>query len=72
LGLAPLVARRIFEALGELHRGGTSILLVEQNARAALGLAGRGYVLESGRVAMGGPARELLGDPRVRAAYLGE
>lgn len=71
LGLAPLVARRIFEVLGELHRAGTSILLVEQNARAALGLAGRGYVLESGRVAMNGPARELLRDPRVRTAYLG-
>jgi branched-chain amino acid transport system ATP-binding protein len=72
LGLAPLVARRIFEVLGELHRSGTSILLVEQNARAALGLAARGYVLEGGRVVLAGPARELLEDPRVRGAYLGE
>jgi branched-chain amino acid transport system ATP-binding protein len=71
LGLAPLVARRIFEVLGELHRSGTSILLVEQNARAALGLAARGYVLEGGRVVLAGPARELLEDPRVRSAYLG-
>jgi branched-chain amino acid transport system ATP-binding protein len=65
-------ARRIFEVLGELHRSGTSILLVEQNARAALGLAARGYVLEGGRVVLAGPARELLEDPRVRGAYLGE
>ncbi|HXG60333.1 MAG TPA: ABC transporter ATP-binding protein, partial [Planctomycetota bacterium] len=72
LGLAPQVARRIFEVLGELHRSGTSILLVEQNVRAALGLAARGYVLEGGRVVLGGAARELLADPRVRAAYLGE
>lgn len=71
LGLAPQVVRRIFEVLRELHRGGTSLLLVEQNVRAALALAARGYVLESGRIALSGPARELLEDERVRAAYLG-
>lgn len=71
LGLAPQVVRRIFEVLRELHRGGTSLLLVEQNVRAALALAARGYVLESGRIVLSGPSRELLEDERVRAAYLG-
>ncbi|MFN3485862.1 MAG: ABC transporter ATP-binding protein, partial [Planctomycetota bacterium] len=71
LGLAPQVVRRIFEVLRELHRGGTSLLVVEQNVRAALALAARGYVLESGRIVLSGPSRELLEDERVRAAYLG-
>lgn len=71
LGLAPLVAREIFRILGELATGGMTILLVEQNARAALGLAGRGYVMETGRVVAEGAGRALLNNPRLRGAYLG-
>ncbi|MDT7839024.1 ABC transporter ATP-binding protein [Aquabacterium sp. OR-4] len=71
LGLAPLIVRDIFRILGELRRQGVSILLVEQNARAALQLADRAYVLELGRVSMSGPADELARDPRIVEAYLG-
>jgi branched-chain amino acid transport system ATP-binding protein len=70
LGLAPLIARGIFEIIADLRRGGVTVLLVEQNAHAALELASRAYVLEMGRIVLEGP--NLLGDPRVRAAYLGE
>jgi branched-chain amino acid transport system ATP-binding protein len=72
LGLAPLIVLRIFEVIRGLHREGISILLVEQNARLALRLADRGYVLETGRLLMEGPAATLLQDPRVQEAYLGE
>jgi branched-chain amino acid transport system ATP-binding protein len=72
LGLAPLVVARIFEVIRDLHRQGISILLVEQNARLALRLADRGYVLETGRLVREGDAEDLLLDPRVREAYLGE
>jgi branched-chain amino acid transport system ATP-binding protein len=72
LGLAPLMAREIFRVSGELRKRGTTILLVEQNARAALDLADRAYVLESGRVALEGPAKQLAGDERVQKAYLGK
>jgi branched-chain amino acid transport system ATP-binding protein len=72
LGLAPLVVRRIFEVIGQLNREGLSVLLVEQNARLALRLAHRGYVLETGRVTLSGPAATLRDDPRVKNAYLGE
>ena len=71
LGLAPLVVARVFEVLRELHAQGMALLLVEQNARQALALAQRGYVMEQGRIALAGPASELLGDARVQQAYLG-
>ena len=71
LGLAPLIVREIFRIIAELRRRGVSILLVEQNARAALQVADYAYVLEMGAVAMQGPARELADDPRVVEAYLG-
>jgi branched-chain amino acid transport system ATP-binding protein len=72
MGIAPLLVARIFEAVRELNRTGLTILLVEQNARAALKLAHRGYVLETGRVILADDAPRLLVDPRVREAYLGE
>ncbi|BAI75089.1 branched-chain amino acid transport system ATP-binding protein (plasmid) [Azospirillum sp. B510] len=71
LGLAPLIVREVFRIIAELRRGGVSILLIEQNARAALRVADHAYVLELGRIAMEGPAAELAHDPRVVAAYLG-
>jgi branched-chain amino acid transport system ATP-binding protein len=72
MGIAPLLVARIFEAVRELNREGLTILLVEQNARAALRLATRGYVLETGRMVVSDDAAKLLVDPRVREAYLGE
>jgi branched-chain amino acid transport system ATP-binding protein len=72
LGLAPLVVHTIFEAIEEVRRTGTTILLVEQNAHAALRHSDRAYVLEQGRIVMSGPSAELANDPRVREAYLGE
>jgi branched-chain amino acid transport system ATP-binding protein len=72
LGLAPLIVKKIFEVVQTLNQQGTTILLVEQNARMALKIAHRGYVLETGEVTMTGPAGELLADPRVQSAYLGE
>ena len=71
MGLAPLLVRRIFEIVEAIHRDGTTILLVEQNARMALEVSDHAYVLERGRVVLEGPARELAADPRVEAAYLG-
>ncbi|MCX5651356.1 MAG: ABC transporter ATP-binding protein [Planctomycetota bacterium] len=72
MGIAPLLVARIFEAVRELNREGLTILLVEQNARAALKLATRGYVLETGRMTLTDDAAKLLVDPRVREAYLGD
>lgn len=72
LGLAPLMVERIFEIIRSIHRSGTTMLLVEQNARTALGLADRAYVVETGRIVLHGPASALLDDPKVRTAYLGE
>jgi len=72
MGLAPIMVDKIFEVVDDIHSRGTTILLVEQNASRALQLANRGYVMESGEITMSGPAKELLNDPRVRAAYLGE
>ncbi len=72
MGIAPLLVARIFEAVRELNREGLTILLVEQNARAALKLAARGYVLETGRMIISDDASRLLVDPRVREAYLGD
>ena len=71
MGLAPLLVRDIFAALRDISATGTTILLVEQNARQALKLAHRGYVLETGRIVLAGAAGELLDDPRVNEAYLG-
>ncbi len=71
LGLAPLIVREIFHIIEELKRRGASILLVEQNARAALQVADFAYVLETGEIALEGPARELASDPRVVESYLG-
>ena len=71
LGLAPLIVREIFRIIAELRRRGVSILLVEQNARAALQVADYAYVLETGEISMEGPAQALADDPRVIEAYLG-
>jgi branched-chain amino acid transport system ATP-binding protein len=70
-GLAPTIVESIFRTLGDLHRGGTMILLVEQNAHVALELASRAYVLEHGSIVAEGPAATLRQDARVTAAYLG-
>ena len=72
LGLAPLLVKAIFDTVREINQAGMTILLVEQNARAALKLANTGYVLETGSIALSGPAEQLLADERVRKAYLGE
>jgi len=72
LGLGPLVVRKIFQVLREINRRGTSILLVEQNARMTLSVAKRGYVMEEGKVALEGLATDLLREEKVREAYLGE
>ena len=71
LGIAPLLVDRIYQTIEEIHALGMAILLVEQNASRALGAAGRGYVLETGRVVLTGSAETLRQDPRVRDAYLG-
>ena len=71
LGLAPLIVREIFRIIVQLRQQGTSILLIEQNARAALEVADHGYVLETGSIALEGPAAQLAGDPRVIETYLG-
>jgi len=72
MGLSPIMVDKIFEVVADIHGRGTTVLLVEQNASRALGLADRGYVMESGEVTMTGEAKALLNDPKVRAAYLGE
>ena len=72
MGLSPIMVDKIFEVVADIHSRGTTVLLVEQNASRALGLATRGYVMESGEVTMSGDAKALLNDPKVRAAYLGE
>ena len=71
MGLAPLLVEQIFEIIRELHRGGTTILLVEQNAQAALSVADRGYVLETGRIVTSGTGAELLASDAIKKAYLG-
>ncbi len=71
LGLAPVIVEVIFEVIQQLHREGVTILLVEQNARQALQIADRCYVLETGRVVMSGPAEELRANPEVQRFYLG-
>ena len=72
MGLSPIMVDKIFEVIRDVSALGMTVLLVEQNASRALGIANRGYVMESGHITMNGDARLLLDDPRVRAAYLGE
>jgi len=72
MGLAPLMVERIFEVIRAIAAEGVTLLLVEQNARLALEVSHRGYVLDGGLVAFSGEAKALLGDPRIREAYLGE
>ncbi len=72
MGLSPIMVDQIFEVVRDVYALGVTIVLVEQNASRALAIADRGYVMESGLITMTGPGQELLSDPRVRAAYLGE
>ncbi len=72
MGLSPLMVDKIFEVVRDVYAQGVTVLLVEQNASRALGIANRGYVMESGIVTMSGDAKQMLNDPKVRAAYLGE
>ncbi|MEN9538918.1 MAG: hypothetical protein RLZZ126_1153 [Pseudomonadota bacterium] len=71
MGLSPIMVDKIFEVVRDVAAQGVTILLVEQNASRALGIADRGYVMESGQITMSGDAKEMLNDPKVRAAYLG-
>ena len=72
MGLSPIMVDKIFEVVKDVYAQGVTVLLVEQNASRALGIADRGYVMESGLVTMSGDAKQMLSDPKVRAAYLGE
>lgn len=72
LGLAPLIVKQIFDIINEINKLGTTIILVEQNAKVALSMAHRGYVLETGNVVMEDEARKLLNNPDIQKAYLGE
>ena len=72
MGLSPIMVDKIFEVVNDIHKQGVTMLLVEQNASRALAVADRGYVMESGLITMTGAGRQLLEDPKVRAAYLGE
>lgn len=71
MGLAPILVEQIFEIIQTLHKAGTTILLVEQNAQAALSIADRGYVLETGKIVTSGTGAELLASPEIKKAYLG-
>jgi branched-chain amino acid transport system ATP-binding protein len=72
MGLAPIMVDKIFEVVRDVSSQGVTVLLVEQNARRALLIADRGYVMDSGEITMTGVGKEMLDDPKVRAAYLGE
>jgi branched-chain amino acid transport system ATP-binding protein len=72
MGLSPIMVDKIFEVVRDVHSQGVTVLLVEQNASRALEIADRGYVMESGLISMSGDAKQMLNDPKVRAAYLGE
>jgi len=72
MGLSPIMVDKIFEVVNDVHSRGMTVVLVEQNASRALAMANRGYVMDSGLITMTGPGQELLADPKVRAAYLGE
>jgi len=71
MGLSPVLVRDIFHIIVDINKAGTTVLLVEQNAHMALSVASRAYVLETGRIILSGSGKELLGNPRVREAYLG-
>jgi len=72
MGLAPLMVQKVFETVLAVSKEGVTILLIEQNAKLALEVSDRGYVMESGEITLAGDAKTLLHDPAVRAAYLGE
>jgi branched-chain amino acid transport system ATP-binding protein len=72
LGLAPLLVREVFRIIRDIHSDGMTILLIEQNATAALGIADYGYVLETGKITLQGPGRELAENEQVKKAYLGK
>jgi branched-chain amino acid transport system ATP-binding protein len=72
MGLSPIMVEKIFEVVREISKEGLTVLLVEQNAKLALQAATRGYVMDSGSITMSGDAKQMLDDPKVRAAYLGE
>jgi branched-chain amino acid transport system ATP-binding protein len=72
MGLSPIMVDKIFEVVRDVHSRGMTVLLVEQNARRALQIADRAYVMDSGEITMAGEAAAMLDDPKVRAAYLGE
>jgi len=69
--LAPILVKEIFKAIAHINKGGTTVLLVEQDVQISLSLSHRGYVLENGRIVMEGTGRELLQNPRIKEAYLG-
>lgn len=72
MGLAPVIVKQVFKIIKQINTTGTTVLLIEQNARQALGISDYTYVLENGRVTLSGPSRQLLTDPSVQKAYLGE
>jgi branched-chain amino acid transport system ATP-binding protein len=72
MGLSPIMVDKIFEVVRDVYAQGMTVVLVEQNASRALAMADRGYVMDSGLITMSGPGQQLLDDPKVRAAYLGE
>ena len=72
MGLSPLYVNEIFDIIEEIHKSGTTVLLVEQNAKKALGIADRAYVLETGNIVLDGDAKKLMNDDSVKKAYLGE
>jgi branched-chain amino acid transport system ATP-binding protein len=71
MGLSPILVEEIFRIIVEINKQGTSILLVEQNAQMALSIAHRAYVLETGRIVLSGPAKQIADNPQVKTAYLG-
>jgi branched-chain amino acid transport system ATP-binding protein len=72
LGLAPLVVSDIFDIIREINAGGTTVLLVEQNVRQALKVSSYAYVLETGKIVLEGPSKDLVKEPRIKASYLGQ
>jgi branched-chain amino acid transport system ATP-binding protein len=72
LGLAPLFIKRIYEIINDIHQQNTAILLVEQNARVALEISSRAYIMDAGKIVMSGPSQEIASSDEVKKAYLGE
>ena len=72
MGLSPIYVNEIFDIIQSIHKSGTTVLLVEQNAKKALSIANRAYVLETGNISLSGSAADLMNDPKVKAAYLSE